>query len=338
MREISKPIIMRKFSLAIGELVSFCKIVRDNVTRDLTTFKNYKPKYVQAFLDALNLRIADLTNLVENKIKIGEEKQMTEEIYAEVNSLRPLLNKYEGYVEDAAKAAPLSVPVTSFRFKEVRKEVGTKDMEQLIIEVQTNWQMIDDNLDAIKHEGYTDDLHTAYHDLIADIDSRNALRVQKMEEKESIVLQNIDFLNGMYADCMDICNDGKRIYKFTDKDKLKDYTMTAIRRKITQLPASDSKALKTDAYITGRITDFETENPIANAKVWTNDNLKGVLTDANGVYKIKVYSKTVKMLYAQAEGYNKYEEDVELDPKVNMVMDIELEKPEVVAPDAPPVA
>ncbi len=329
---------MKKFTLSIGELVSFCKIVRDNLARDLATFKNYKPKYVQAFIDALSLRIKDLTNLVENKIKIGEEKQMTEEIYAEANSLRPILNKYEGYVEDAAKVAPLSVPVTSFRFKEVRHEIGTKDMEQLIIEVQTNWQMIDDNLDPIKDQGYTDAMHTAYQDLITDIDTRNATRVQKIEEKESIVLQNIDFLNGMYQDCMNICADGKRIYKFTDKDKLKDYTMTAIRRKITQLPASDSKALKTDATITGRVTDFETENPIANVKVWTNDNLKGVLTDANGVYKIKVNSKTVKMLYAQAEGYTKYEEDVEIDPKVTMVMDIELEKPEVVAPDAPPVA
>ncbi|MEI6123855.1 MAG: carboxypeptidase-like regulatory domain-containing protein [Bacteroidota bacterium] len=308
------------------------------MTRDLTAFKNYKPKYVQAFLDALILRLADLVNLVDNKIKMGEVKKMTEDLYGEVEGMRPMLYSYEGYVEDAEEAGTLNEAMKDFRFKFLRKAISSKDVDKVILEALTNWQTIDNNLTPIKDQGYTDAMHTAYQDMIADIDSKNTTRNLKMEEKEAIVQANMDFLNGIYKDCMRICNDGKRIYKYTSKDKLKDYTMSAIRRRISNIPAAATAKKVGDAYIAGQVRDFETEEPLANKKVWTNDNLTGVMTDADGRYKIKVDSGKVTNIYCEIPLYDKFDEDVEVEAKVTMELDIEMEKTEVVAPDAPPVA
>jgi hypothetical protein len=313
------------FILTVSELVSFCKMVRDSLVRDLTDFTNYKPKYVQAFVDALNLKIKDLVDLVENKIKIAEVKKLTDELYALAETLRPVLTDNEGYVEDTED---LSVGVGDFRFKQVRDAISESDIDLVVVECQTNWKLMDDNFDKLEPEGYTAAKHTAYGELIGKIDSKNTARNLKVDEKEAMVQANMVFLNGIYKDVMKIAKDGKRIYKYTNKEKTGDYTMSVIRKRISNIPVKKDEALKEDAVITGIARDFETEAPMPNVKIWTNNHTTAVYSDVNGVYTIKVNAETLTTLYATFENYEDYEDEVEVEKGVTMELNIEMEKTE----------
>ena len=317
------------FILTVSELVSFCKMVRDSLVRDLADFTIYKPKYDNAFVTALNLRIADLTDLVENKIKIGEVKKLTEALYALADGLRPFLTSYEGYVEDASG---LSVGIKDFRFKQVRDAIGERDIDLLVIEVQTTWKLMDDNLAKIQPEGYTDEMHSSFKVLIEDIDTKNTERNLKVDEKEAMIQANMMFLNSIYKDIMKIAKDGKRIYKYTNPEKTGDYTMMAIRRRISNIPVKKDETLKEDAIITGIAMDFETEAPMLNVKIWTNNHTTAVYSDVNGVYTLKVNAETLTTLYAAFENYEDYEDDVEVEAGVTMELNIEMEKVEVEPP------
>ena len=149
-----------------------------------------------------------------------------------------------------------------------------------------------------------------------------------MDEKEAVVQANMEFLNSIYKDVMKIAKDGKRIYKYTDKEKTGDYTMAVIRRRISNIAANTSDAQQGDAYIAGIVMDFDTDVPLVNVKIWTNNNTDGVYSDTNGKYKIKVKAETLTNLYAKFEHYEDYDDDVEVDAGVTMDLNIEMEKVE----------
>ena len=227
----------RLFSITVSELVSVCKMIKDSLVRDIADFLAYKPKYNSAFVAALLLRIADLTDLVENKIKIGEVKKLTDKLYEAAEKFRPVLTSIEGYVDDAdaEEDSELTVALGDFRFKQAREAIGEKDIDLAVIELQTVWKLMDDNFDVLEPLGYTDVIHSDFGAKVTAIDKQNTDRNIMVEAKEAMVQANLVFLNAMYKDIMRIAADGKRVYKYTDPQKTRDYTLSVLRKRITHV-------------------------------------------------------------------------------------------------------
>jgi hypothetical protein len=77
----------------------------------------------------------------------------------------------------------------------------------------------------------------------------------------------------------------------------------------------------------GVITDFETEQPIKNVKITANTTDKIEYSDEDGYYKLALPAGTNKVTY-EAEGFNTYTEDIEVEEGILFDNDVELEKPE----------
>ena len=233
----------RLFSITISELVSVCKMIKDSLVRDIADFLEYKPKYITAFVTALEGRIEELTDLVENKIKIGEVTKLTKKLYETADKFRQLLTNIEGYVVDAdgAEESELTVGLANFRFKQAREAIGEKDIDLAVIELQTVWKLMDDNFAVLEPFGYKEATHTDFEAKVADIDKQNTDRNKKVEEKEAMVQANLAFLNAIYKDTMKIAEDGKRIYKFTDKQKTRDYTLNVLIKRISNVPVDNAQ-------------------------------------------------------------------------------------------------
>ena len=77
----------------------------------------------------------------------------------------------------------------------------------------------------------------------------------------------------------------------------------------------------------GVITDFETEQPIANVTITADTTDVVTKSDDEGYYKAKLPPGTNKVTY-EATGYTTYTEDIEIEEGVLFDNDIEMEKPE----------
>ena len=312
----------KTFNFRIEELPSACEMIRDSFARDLTDFTTYAAKYNATYMSALDLKLKELDNLVNNKIKIGEVKKMTEVLYEATDSLRPLLAKIEGYV---INAEGLTVPAKNFRFKEAREKITNKDMEGVLLENKTIKKLLEDNMTEVEAEGYTAAKHTEFSNLISDIDAQNRARNLKVDEKEAMVQANMVFLNTLYKEIKKIADIGKRLYKFTDKEKTGDYTISKIISRISNRTPSEPKK-KGNSSIEGVVKDFETEVVMAGVKVWTNDNVKGVISGVDGAFKLSVMAENCTEIYASMKGYTDFKEEVEIDAGVAMELDVEMEK------------
>lgn len=314
----------RAFNCKIEEFPSVAKMMRDSFVRDLTAFTNYKPKYDQPYVDALDLKCTKLTDLVENKIKIAEMKKMTSDLYAMSDGIRDLLNKLQGYVEDAQG---LTVGVKSFRFKEARAYIDKHDIDGLLAELLIIKQLTVDNKDALETEGYTSIQQTSFSDAITNIDQLHKQRNLKEDEKEAVIQANIVFLNELWQELSKIAADGKRLYKKSDPEKTGDYTFSTLLRRISNQSAENTK--KYDSKFTGITKDFETLAILDGVKVWSNDNMDGATSDETGKYILPVNYSTVTTIYASYTGYNNYEMEIdEISQGAIVDMDIEMEKTE----------
>lgn len=79
--------------------------------------------------------------------------------------------------------------------------------------------------------------------------------------------------------------------------------------------------------ITGVITDFETEEAIEGAEVWTDNCIAHAMTDKTGAYNLETKGGNTKF-YVRKTGYTAYVEEIETETNVIIENDIELEKPE----------
>lgn len=312
----------KTFNFRIEEMPSTCEMIRDSFARDLPEFTTYAAKYNATYLSALDLKLKTLDNLVNNKIKMGEVKKMTEVLYGATDSLRPMLSKIEGYV---ISAEGLTVPVKNFRFKEAREKISGKDMEGVLLENKTIKKLLEDNMDAVKAEGYTAAKHTEFSNLISEIDTQNRTRNLKVDEKEAMIQANMVFLNGIFKEIKKIADIGKRLYIFTDKEKTGDYTFSKIIGRISNRTPKEPKK-KGNSSIEGVVKDFETEVVMAGVKVWTNDNVKGVISGVDGVYKLSVMAENCTEIHASMKGYTDFKEELEMDAGVVMELDVEMEK------------
>jgi len=312
----------KTFNLRIEEMPSACEMIRDSFARDLADFTAYAAKYDATYLSALDLKLKELENLVNNKIKVSEVKKMTEVLYGTTESLRPLISKIEGYV---INAEGLTVPAKNFRFKEARDKIGSRDIEGVLLENKTIKKLLEDNMTALNAEGYTAAKHTEFSNLINEIDAQNRARNLKVDEKEAMVQANMVFLNTLYKEIKKIADIGKRLYIFTDKEKTRDYTISKIIGRISNRTPREPKK-KGNSTIEGVVKDFETEAPMAGVKVWTTDNVKGVISGVDGAFKLSVMAENCTEIYASMNGYTDFKEELEMDAGVVMELDVEMEK------------
>ena len=312
------------FNFRLEEFPTVCNSIRDSFERDMPEFTAYSVKYNKSYLDALDLKIAKMDNIVNNKIKIGELKQMTTDLYEKTESLRPELAKIEGYV---INVEGLTVPAKNFRFKEARNGIGSKDMESVLLEIKTIKKLLKDNMTVLTAEGYTKKMDDDFGALIADIDTKNKTRNLKVDEKEAVVQDNMVFFNGLYKDIKKIADIGKRIYRYINKEKTGDYTIRTILGRISNRTPRGAKK-KGNAFVEGVTKDFETEAIVGGVKVWTNDNTKGMVSGVDGRYRLKVVAETCETIFASKDGYVLYEDELDIDAGVTMELDIEIEKKE----------
>jgi len=220
------------FNLRIEELPVLGGFIRNSFSRDQKEFIAYSPDFNSNYLDTYTNKLEAVETLV-NPIKLTKELSViTERIYNNLTALRPLLNRIEGYANRAGST--LTIAPKDFGIKEVRAKITSRNVEATLNNLKILLENVDNNMEALKAKGYSDEARKDIGSLQKGIKDDNLAYNVKLDEREAHVRTNIKVLNELWELMSDIMDSGKRIYKSVDGVKAKDYTLTSLKKRLSQ--------------------------------------------------------------------------------------------------------
>jgi hypothetical protein len=220
------------FNLRVEEVPVLGGFIKNSFIRDQKDFTAYSPDFNKKYLDSYSTKLEAVESLV-NPIKLTKELSViTERIYKNLVALRPLLNRLEGYTNRANGS--LTIAPKDFGIKEVRAKITSRNVEAVLGTLKVLLENVDNNIDALKAKGFTDEARTEIGNLQKAIKEDNLAQNIKLDEREAHVRTNIKTLNELWEQMSDIMDSGKRIYKSIDAIKAKDYTLTILKKRMSQ--------------------------------------------------------------------------------------------------------
>lgn len=220
------------FNLRIEEIPVLGAFIKNSFVRDRNDFLEYSPDFNENYLNNYIEKLNAVESLV-NPIKLTKELSViTERIYSNLVALRPLLNRLEGYTMRASGS--LTIAPKHFGIKEVRAKITSRNVEATLNNLKILLENVDNNFEALKIKGYSEEARKEIGSLQKAIKDDNLAQNIKLDERESHVRTNIKVLNELWKEMTDIMDSGKRIYKSVDAVKAKDYTLTALKKRLSQ--------------------------------------------------------------------------------------------------------
>lgn len=286
------------------EKVVVAEITLENLKIDKVAFKAYSDMYDDQFIADYEAKIsvAKALETVEHLRALG--KSITEALYVDVASLIPILFQLEGYVK---RATGLSIALKDFGISEVRDKAHRKEVEGLDICMSTLISNIeaDDNKAALIAKGYKEADLTALKALKVKIDTENVTQtLQDENQAETLVANNIVY-NELDATTKDVMDAGKRIFKFNNETKLKEYTYQKVMTKIrhqSNTTIKEIKDLEKSCVVYVNCEDAD-GNPIEGLIVTIIEYNQVVETDEEGIaYFEKVPTDPTKIVNIKVEG------------------------------------
>ena len=218
------------FNFRISELLPMARLLRASYQRDRADFvdllpEDYKPKFVADY-DAAVLAVEQATR---SSVGIARRQNITQRIDALLAALPQLLNRLEARVR---RAEGLTVPAKKFGIEPVRRDRNNDEHEGLADSLRTLLQNIETDKAALLAKGQTqaeiDQLQELYDDLVADSTAQGS----SLSDQRLLTADNVQLFRALYKPMKQLLDDGKSLYKTSDKTKLKDYTLRNVRQQV----------------------------------------------------------------------------------------------------------
>lgn len=248
-----------------------------NSMTPLTDFTSFSPDYNAGFITTANAELASLEALINPKQITSELKIITQRIYSNQILLLGKIDLLEGYIN---RATGLTIDKKDFGISVVRTKNNKGDIEGLVTAITFLLTNVANNLAPIQAKGYTPAQNTAITQIKTDLKADNIAQNAKINERNNKVIANYTQINRFWDKLTDIADAGKRIYKSTAPNRLDDFTITKLKKRINQE--------RNNTLFEGTITSDAT--PLSKAKIILKPILGGrkrtTISKADGTYSI----------------------------------------------------
>ena len=251
--------------------------------RDQQFIVTLVPDYTPAYFAALRTKQEAVENMVQPSKITAERKAVTTRLYANMDAVKDKLTVLEIQIN---RAKGLTVDAGSFNLADIRNGIRTRNAESAMQAMRYTLALIDDNLEALKLKGFTDEQKEYFATMLGQIKDDNSLQAAKLSDRRSLTQENIALINDYWADIMDVMNTCKLVYK-GNSAKTKDYTFRSLRqqvradgKKATSL--ADIDASTTTGSITATATNKSTGDPLVGVTMLIMDTDIADVTDAEG--------------------------------------------------------
>jgi hypothetical protein len=277
----------------IEEVPTIGKFLADSLGINLADFTAFSPGFDAGYLTTFNTKLGVVSELINPKQYTSELKVITLRINTNRVSLRPKIDFLEGYIK---RATGLTIGVRDFGVSEVRNANNKGDVEGLIEALSYLLTNVGNNMAALEAKGYTAAQHTALSTIKSSLYDDNGAQNTKINERNNKVTDNYALINDFWVLCADVSDAGKRIYKSIAPNKVDDFTIAALIRRIRQ----EQKKNKFEGLV-----KLEGE-VIGNAKIEmipvTDGRRRTTKSAANGKFEIKSLTEGEYIVNFSADG------------------------------------
>lgn len=285
----------------IEEVPMIGKFLGDSMSINLVDFTAFSPDFNAGYVTNFNSKLNAISALINPKQYTAELKVITLRINTNRVSLRPKLDFLEGYIK---RATGLTIGIKDFGVSEVRNANNRGDVEGLINAMAYLLTNVINNRAALEAKGYTAAQHTALSTLKTSLYEDKAAQNLKVNDRNNEVVSNYGLINDFWALCADISDAGKRIYKSVAANKVDDFTIAALIRRIRQ----EQKRNKFAGVV--KLVG----NVIGNAKIEmipvTDGRRRTTKSDASGKFEIKSLTEGEYIVNIGGDGAESVSENV----------------------------
>ena len=220
---------MRVLSISQPETIQIGKYLADSFSRDKSDFIGFSPRYADPFAVEFSSAIESAAALPTSKTRRGELKAVTKRIHDNLNDFRGQLSRLESWIE--LTKAPLTIAKDDFGIKAVRNTINrvqvaefTAAMKELLINVRAN-------LEPLTDVGLTPDFAETI-EAEAKILSEDKVFQHNIKSNRKQLTQTISLQYNQLQTAMQlIMQSGKTIYGKSNPARIKDYTLSDLKRK-----------------------------------------------------------------------------------------------------------
>jgi hypothetical protein len=218
------------FAFRINELLPLARLLRASYQRDHADFvdllpEDYKPK----FLGDYNTAMQNVEKVTRSSVAVAQRGAITARIEALLEALPQLLNRLEARVR---RAENLTVAAKKFGIEPVRRDRNNREHEGLTDSLHTLLQNIAANKAPLLAKGQKqeeiDQLQELYDQLVADTTAQGS----SLSDQRLLTADNVKLFRALYKLMKQLMDDGKSLYKTSDKARLKDYTLRNLRQQV----------------------------------------------------------------------------------------------------------
>ncbi len=218
---------MSNIAIHLEDLVPVGKMTINSCETDLADFTALSPEYSVAYITAARSQMAGVDAVINPRKLISERVVITQRMDKNLGLLMDPINKLEYYLNNAVG---LTILVKDFGIGEVRAARNSGNLETLdtaLRDLLVN-TAVPANLAALVAKGYSAAKNTVIVNIRTGYSSDNAAQVAKDKEITTLRTTNAPILQEFWDLLSQIWAAGKSIYKVSNPDNAKYYTLSHI--------------------------------------------------------------------------------------------------------------
>ncbi|MDR0603803.1 MAG: hypothetical protein LBG80_05815 [Bacteroidales bacterium] len=219
-----------KLPLSIEALSVVASFLKVSLERDMLNFSAYSNKFDNNYLIVLEDKIKAVSEIVSGKIYTQELAKTTSELKDAMSEVRPILNKIEGYVKMSGKK--LTTKVSGFGISAVRHPLNRSNVEGVIQTLGDVLHNIEVNRAVLSEQGMNNEIETTLSGIRDKINNLNNLQNQIISQRAIAVEENAAVFDDLCTTIKEILIAGQSLYKGTDKARIKDYTLSNLKKRV----------------------------------------------------------------------------------------------------------
>jgi hypothetical protein len=220
----------QNFPFKAEELPVLGDFIISNYKRDAKDFVAYSPLFTPEYPVKIEEKIVRCRTAVQAVSVIKERKKTTATLTLICQNLRQPLNRIEGYID--LSSSELDISPRDFGLRPLRNNISRGNVEGISANLQALLLLLKRNQVALEKAGMTEPMLNELETAIGEINTLNLKQSNLLSNRSILTENNIKQFNDLWKDLQVILKTGKVIYKGNDPAKLKDYTLTSLRKQI----------------------------------------------------------------------------------------------------------
>ena len=215
----------------LEEVAPLANSLAASVDMDIEEFSGFSDEFNPEFTALMRSRATVCNNLIHSGVLTSEIRAITLSLEDKCVALRINLNKADRYIQNVAEGS-LTMPADAFGIDKVRTCISKGNTEGVVNTGRVVLNNLASNAAVLLLKGLKPAFIAEMTAQVNEIETLGNQQTVRMTVRNRHTRENMGLFNELWAMIALVLSTGKAIFKGVDDEKLKDYTLTYIIKRI----------------------------------------------------------------------------------------------------------